>query len=135
MAQPTQPTEYVAVTIERPAREVYAYASDPAHLSAWAAGLAATLEEVDGRWVADTPDGRMSVAFAPANPFGVADHVITLPGGEVVEVPMRVVPNGDGCDVVFSLRRPPTMTDDELARDRAAVQADLDTLKRLLEAR
>lgn len=135
MTQPTQPTEYVSVTIERPADEVYAFASDPARLVEWAAGLVTSLEQVDGRWVADTPDGPMSVAFAPTNPFGVADHVITLPGGEVIEVPLRVVPNGRGCDVVFSLRRPPTMTDDELAADRAAVQADLDTLKRLLEAR
>lgn len=130
-----QPTEHLAVTIDRPADVVYAYASDPSHLAEWAAGLTTALEEVDGRWLAPTPDGPMEVAFAPANPFGVADHTITFPGGERLTVPLRVVPNGDGCDVVFSLRRPPGMPDDDHARDRAAVQADLDTLKRVLEAR
>jgi hypothetical protein len=41
---------------------------------------------------------------------------------------------GDACEVVFTLRRQPSMTDDEFARDRAAVEADLASLKALLEA-
>ncbi|HVL86220.1 MAG TPA: hypothetical protein VM367_18290 [Pseudonocardia sp.] len=47
---------------------------------------------------------------------------------------MRVIVDGDGCEVLFTLRRQPSMSDDEFDRDARAVAADLATLKRLLEA-
>jgi hypothetical protein len=45
-----------------------------------------------------------------------------------------VVPAGEQwCEVVFTLRRRPEMSDDDYAADGAAVAADLATLKRILE--
>ena len=67
------------------------------------------------------------------NPFGVLDHEVTLPSGEVIYVPMRVLPDADGCEVVFTVRRLPDMSDEELARDAGLVQADLTRLKHVLE--
>jgi hypothetical protein len=46
---------------------------------------------------------------------------------------MRVVPNGDGSEVVFTVLRAPGATDDDLARDVALVEQDLRTLRDLLE--
>jgi hypothetical protein len=46
---------------------------------------------------------------------------------------MRVIADGEGCEVVFTLRRQPGMSDEDFERDAAAVLADLGTLKRLLE--
>ena len=125
---------HLAVSIDRPAAEVYDYARDPAHLPAWAAGLAGGIAEVDGEWVADSPMGRVVVRFAERNPFGVLDHDVTLPDGTTVTNPLRVLPDGAACEVVFTLRRAPAMTDAEFAADAAAVTADLATLKRVVEA-
>ena len=68
------------------------------------------------------------------NEFGVLDHEVTLPSGDVIYNPMRVVPNGDGCEVVFSLRRLPGMSSEDFERDAGLVQADLTRLKQVLEA-
>jgi len=123
---------HVSVSIARPWREVYDFAADPANLAQWAAGLAGSgLERIEGRWVADSP---MGVEFAPANEFGVLDHDVTLPTGHVVPNPVRVFPNGEGCDVVFTVRRRPDMSADDLTRDAGLVAADLETLRRLMEA-
>jgi len=111
-------SRHVSEHIDRPAEEVYAYASDPGNLRAWAAGL--------------RPDDR--VEFAPRNPFGVLDHLVTTASGATVAVPMRVLPDGDGAEVVFTVRRLPGMTDEDLDRDVGLVAADLATLKRLLES-
>jgi hypothetical protein len=46
---------------------------------------------------------------------------------------MRVTVDGDGCEIVFTLRRQPGMSDADFDRDAKAVLADLTTLKRLLE--
>jgi hypothetical protein len=113
---------------------VYEYASDPANLPEWAPGLGSKVEQVDGRWFVETSDGRVGVAFARPNDYGVLDHEVTLPTGEVVSNPMRVVADGVGCEVVFSLRRVPDMSDQDFDRDAGLVQADLTRLKGLLEA-
>ena len=63
------------------------------------------VELVDGVGAVESPMGRVTLEFAPSNPFGVLDHQVTLPSGEKVNNPMRVTPNADGCDVVFTVRR------------------------------
>jgi hypothetical protein len=126
-------TRHVSEWIDRPAEVVYAFVSDPANVPAWAAGLGGAVERDGDEWFVDSPMGRVGLRFAPPNEFGVLDHDVTLPSGEVFLNPMRVVPDGDACEVVFTLRRQPGMTDEEFARDSAAVAADLGSLKRILE--
>ncbi|MFJ9059916.1 SRPBCC family protein [Streptomyces sp. NPDC102409] len=126
-------TRHLSIHIDRPAGQVYAYASEPSHLPAWAAGLGASIEETDGQWIADSPMGRVVVDFAPRNDFGVLDHHVTLPSGETVYNPVRVIADGPGCEVVFTLRRRPGVSAEEFRRDEAAVSADLTTLKRIAE--
>lgn len=46
---------------------------------------------------------------------------------------MRVVTNGDGCDVVFSVRRRPEMSDADFAY-ADAVSRDLAVLRSVMEA-
>jgi hypothetical protein len=126
-------SRHISAWMERTADEVYEYASSPANLPEWAAGLGTSVELVDGRWIADSPMGRVEVAFAERNAFGVLDHNVTLPSGETVYNPMRVIPGGSrSCEVVFTLRRRPGVTDAELASDAATVAADLARLERAL---
>jgi hypothetical protein len=46
---------------------------------------------------------------------------------------MRVFPNNDGSELVFTLYRRPDMSDQEFAADAKAVEKDLAKLKTLLE--
>jgi hypothetical protein len=127
-------SRHLTVSIDRPAAAVYAYARDPAHLPAWAAGLAAGIRLEHGEWVADSPMGRVLVRFVPVNEYGVLDHDVVLADGTTVTNPLRVLADGAGAEVVFTLRRRPAMSDDEWAADIAAVTADLGSLRRVLEA-
>ncbi len=131
---PATESRHLAISIGRPAAEVYDYASNPANLPDWAAGLGSSVEFVEGEWIAESTMGRVAVAFAERNPFGVLDHQVTLASGQRFCNPMRVIADGDRCEVVFTLRRQPEMTGADFDRDAAAVAADLARLKRLLEA-
>lgn len=129
----TSQTRHITEQINRPAREVYDFASDPANIPRWASGLGNAAENVDGQWFVDSPMGRISVTFAARNEFGILDHDVTLTSGEVFYNPMRVISDGDGCEVVFTLRRQPGVSDEEFTRDTGLITADLAKLKQLLE--
>ena len=53
--------------------------------------------------------------------------------GVTVHNPMRVVAHREGSEFVFTLIRQPGMSDEQFAKDKAAVENDLKTLKDLLE--
>lgn len=127
-------SEHVSVVISRPAAEVSAFAGDPNNLPGWAAGLATGELRREGEWlVVESPMGTVRVQFAGANSYGVLDHVVVLPDGEVVTNPLRVVPHPDGSEVIFTLRQQGRASA-ELELDAAAVRADLERLRDLIEA-
>jgi hypothetical protein len=128
-------SRHISEGIGRPADEVYEYAMDPANLPAWAPGLGSAVESVGGQWFVETPMGRVGSAFAERNAYGVLDHEVILPSGEVISNPTRAIRDGDGCEVVFTLRRLPGVSDEEFGRDANAVASDLARLKRIEEGR
>ncbi|NED07168.1 SRPBCC family protein, partial [Streptomyces sp. SID6648] len=82
--------------------------------------LGATVERIGGEWIADSsPLGRVKVAFVPRNDLGVLDHDVTLPSGEIVHNPVRVIADGTASEVVFTLRRQPGTADADFERDAA----------------
>jgi hypothetical protein len=111
-------SRHISVHIDRPADVVYEYTANPTNLPHWASGLGGSIAQVDGCWVADSPMGQVVVTFAGRNPFGVLDHDVTLPSGETVYNPMRVIPDGN---------------DEAFEADADTVTADLAALKQLLE--
>ncbi|MDX3224423.1 SRPBCC family protein [Streptomyces sp. ME19-01-6] len=127
-------SRHVSTHIARTAKDVYDYASTPSNLPQWAHGLGNSIAGIDGQWIAESSPMRpVVVAFAPQNEFGVLDHDVTLPSGETVHNPVRVIVDGTGCEVVFTLRRRPGMSDEDFQRDADAVTADLATLKQVME--
>lgn len=123
---------HLSVSIERSAGHVYDFLSDPASFPKWASGLGA-LRKVDGQWIAETPDGPMQVRFSGKNPLGILDHWVTPPSGAQIYIPLRVVANGSGCELIFTLFRQPGMDQAKFEADADWVSRDLDAAKHLLE--
>ena len=123
----------VSVSVDRPPAQVHAYVVDARNLPEWARGFARSVRPDGDRWVVETADGPVHLQFVEPNPYGVADHRVTADGLDVV-MPARVVPNGAGSEVVFTVLRPPGTSDDDFARDVALVEQDLRTLRDRLES-
>lgn len=131
----TSETCTISVTIERPWREVYEFASVPLNFQRWASGLGGSLQNAGDHWTAQGPDGPVRIRFSEPNDFGVLDHWVTPEGAETaIYIPLRVIANGTGAEVSLTLFRSAGRTDDELAADADWVRRDLDALKSLLEA-
>jgi hypothetical protein len=83
--------------------------------------------------VAHGPLGDVRVKFAPRNDFGVMDHVVTMESGLDAHNALRVVPNGDGSEVMFTVLKLPDTSEEQFIADSKWVLKDLNTLKKLLE--
>lgn len=127
-------SKHISISINRPATQVYDFASNPENLPKWASGLSgSSIQKVGNDWVSESPMGRIKIKFADKNSFGVLDHDVTLPSGETFYNPMRVFPNDDGSELLFTLYRRPGTSDEEFAKDAATIEADLRMIKSLLE--
>ena len=63
-----------------------------------------------------------------------ADRIARGRDGQTLNNPMRVVPNGAGSLVTFTLFRQDGMSDADFERDAGMVESDLQALNRVVEA-
>ncbi|WP_109482821.1 polyketide cyclase [Paraburkholderia sp. C35] len=124
----------ISVAIARDSREVYAFMEHPLSFAQWASGLGKPLRGEGTQWTFESADGRpVTVRFTPRNSYGVLDHYVITEQGDEIYVPMRVVANRAGSEVLFTLFRAAGMSDAQFAADALWVERDLAELKRFLE--
>ena len=124
----------LSVRINRAPQDVYDFASVPMNFPKWASGLGRSIERVNDEWIAETPHGPMKVRFTERNSFGVLDHYVIPEPGVEVYIRLRVIANGTGSELIFTLFRLSDMSDEKFAADAEWVMRDLNALKSLLEA-
>ena len=127
------PSMTISVPIAREPAAVYAYVADLNNLPRWATTFCRSIRHEGDGWVMETSLGTMAIRLAPENSLGVLDHYLTPADGETLYVPLRVVANGSGSEVLFILFRLPGVGDADYAADAALVRQDLHSLKGLLE--
>ena len=136
----TLQTSTVSVTIDAPFERVVADLADGSTHPEWATrffdGPATRREDrtFDVRVPSMGGPARMSVESMPER--GVIDLLLAPAGAPFgPPLPIRVVPNGTGVDVLFTLARFPGMTDEQWQEGLAGMVAELDSLKARHERR
>ena len=124
----------VSIAIGRDWREVYDFVHRPENLPRWASGAAKSLRRNGDDWIAEAPEGRVRIRFTERNDFGVLDHHVIPATGAEIYIPVRVIANEAGAEVMLTLFRLPEMSDAIFARDAEWVARDLAALKALLES-
>jgi hypothetical protein len=126
----------LSISINRNWRRVYEAVWQPQYFTRWASGLSQSGLERDGSewWKAQGPEGPIRIRFSDHNAFGVMDHCVDLGNGVEVYVPMRIIPNAEGAEILFTLFRQPNMSDEKFVADAAWVARDLQALKSLIES-
>lgn len=127
------PSRTLSVAIDCPSDRVCKFVSDPANLPQWATAFCNSARRSADGWVIETAQGPVPIRFVEANPFGVLDHYVNPAPGVEIHVPMRVVANGSGSEVTFTLFWRAGMTNEQFAQDQAMVENDLETLRAVLE--
>jgi hypothetical protein len=112
---------------------VYDFVSNLENLPGWAPKTFPSIKGMNGKWVVETQQGKIEVVLAERNNFGILDHHVKLPSGVEIYIPMRVVKNADGSEVMLTVFQTPEMTDEVFAKDLETVEKDLKHLKAIIE--
>jgi hypothetical protein len=79
------------------------------------------------------PEDRQKSGLPNGTPLGTGSLRDSRPGLEIY-IPMRVISNGAGSEVLFTLFHLPDMSDEKFAADAEWVKRGLNAVKNLLEA-
>jgi hypothetical protein len=128
-----QKAKTLSVSIDRSPAEVYDFVVSPENLCLWATAFVHSVKRQGNDWIIETTDGPMAIRFVAHNGLGVLDHYVKLPNGMEILNPMRVLANGAGSEVLFTVFQQDGMSDEQFAQDAGMVERDLITLKSVLE--
>jgi hypothetical protein len=126
----------ISLPIERPSAEVYEFLLEPRNYPRWAAALGGGLEHVEGRdWRAETPYGPVTIRFAERNSYGVLDHAVFGDGEEPMVRRMRVVANGEGAELLYTMFKREDVSTEAFESEVEWTATELAVLKTYLELR
>jgi len=126
-------TRTISISINRNWNGVYEAMWRPEDCPKWASGLSKSSLAKDGEvWKAEGPEGTITIKFTDHNVFGVMDHYVDVGIGPEIYIPLRIIPNGDGAEVLLTLFRQPGMSDAKFEADAEWVERDLLSLKALV---
>jgi hypothetical protein len=121
------------VTVDAPPEKVLRFVADGRNLPRWAIGFAKDVRPDDHGWMVTTGQGEVSVAIDWNEAAGTVDfHLRPAPGVEATAY-ARVVPNGEGAEVLFTQLQQPGTPDAVFDQLVAAVRHELVALKALVE--
>lgn len=126
----------ITLPIARQLEEVYEFLLEPRNYPRWAASLGGRFENVGGRdWRAETPHGEVIIRFAERNDLGVLDHGVFREGEQPRMRMMRVVANGEGCELIYTIFNREGASAEAFESEAEWMATELAVLKTYLEAR
>lgn len=130
----TQETATVTMTIDAPPERVIADLADPSSHLEWATEFfsGTAQDQGDGTWQMNVPrmGGPVLMRIGGDTKQGIIDMYLAPVGARFgPPIPVRVVPNGDGSDVLFTLARMPNQSDQEWSEGLESMKRELTNLK------
>ncbi|TGL58907.1 SRPBCC family protein [Leptospira sarikeiensis] len=126
-------TRHISITIPLPKEKVYQYLSNPENFPEWASGLCKSITALEnGEWSIDSPMGQLTAKFTETNPFGILDHYVIFNPDKISYNPLRIIDNGEGSELIFTLFQTEDMSAEKFEEDAKWVRKDLLELKNIL---
>jgi Polyketide cyclase / dehydrase and lipid transport len=125
-----------SISINAPPQVVLGLVADPTELARWAPAFARAARPAGGdRWRIDTGDGEWDVRVRVSPELGTVDFLMAdAPRGVEIGVFARVLRNGCGSELVFTRFFPDSMSEIEVAEQKAVVAVELQTVRALCES-
>ncbi len=126
------------IPIHRRYADVYGFLAEPSNFAVWGGTEPGSeMKHLGGSdYLVVLPSGRRVMRFTPLNDFGVLDYQVFLEGETSgPTTPVRIHPNQEGCEVVFTWFQRPGVSDEQFESEAEWAYSDLLRMKAYIEAR
>ncbi len=123
------------VTIQASPKVVFDFIADIENLPKWAVVFCQGLRREGSRWIVTTPGGELTMRYVTEPRSWSVDMYSSPAGGPEDAAYSRVIPNGAGSEYVFTFFQTPDISDEDFARQGAALKQELGGLAKMIEGR
>jgi hypothetical protein len=135
-ARHTARSDTQAISINALPDEVFAFVADPHNLPQWAVGFCRSIRrDENNRWLVTTPSAEIPISFDCRAEARTIDFYFTPAPGLEAAAFSRVMPNGAGCEYVFTQFQVDGMSGDAFDAQVQALVEELHVLRGLIHAR
>jgi hypothetical protein len=129
-----QRSDTQTISIDAPVSAVIDLITDPVEFPRWAAGFARSVRTDGDDWLVDTGDAEVRLHVRVSHHLGTVDYLLAdaLPGVEIGAF-SRVIPNGRGCEFIFTQFLAENIREPDLEDLQAVVAIELQTVRALSE--
>lgn len=123
----------VSVSINAAPQKVWEFVAD---INNWPkfSDFARDIEHVaDGKWVFHTSQGDVQVIEKFDRERMLLDTICIVPSGDEQFIPYRVVPNGNGSELIMTNQQTAGVSDEEYAEQLTWMREELENAKKILE--
>lgn len=123
----------ISVSINAKPDKVWEFVAD---INNWPqfSDFARNIERVrDGEWVFHTSQGDVRVIEKFDREHLLLDTVCIVPSGDEQFIPYRVVPNGEGCELIMTNQQTAGVSDEEYAEQLTWMREELENIKKIIE--
>lgn len=123
----------VSVSVAAKPEKVWSFVAD---LNNWKlfSDFAKNIEQIsDKEWVTHTSQGDVKIYPKFDKKRLLLDHKVVIASGEEQFIPYRVVPNGDGSELMMTNQQTATVSDKDYQQQLRWMKEELQTIKTTLE--
>lgn len=123
------PSHTLSLTITRHWLDLYETIWKPEYFPKWVSQFGeAPLQAEGSYWKVKGADETLKVRFSEHNSYGVMDYWIDNGFGKEIYMPMRIVPNQEGAQVLVTHFRQPFTSDEIFQQELALLEQNLQRL-------
>lgn len=122
-----------SIYIDCDAHKVFKFTSNLENLPKWGSSVCKTVKKTDSGYMCESPMGEKKIRTVTDGKLGVIDQYLSLSRSDELMMPIRVIPNGSGAEVLCTMFQHSDLSDEKYEEQLSSMQMELDRLKDLME--
>ena len=122
-----------SITINASPAKLFDFLTNPENMARWASGLCQSVTKDGDQWLLESKMGQLKLRIVSNKDCGTIDYHITPPLPIKIIAYTRIIPNGQGCEFLFTQFQLPLLPASFFEKQKDSLKKELTTLKDIME--
>lgn len=122
-----------SILINTSPEKLFDFLTNPENMARWASSLCQSVSKEGDQWLLQSKMGQLKLNIVSHPELGVIDYHISPPLPMKITAYTRIIPNGQGCEFLFTQFQIPFLPATIFEKQKASLKKELVTLKEIAE--